>query len=44
MNSAGGFLIEHELLVPCIERIDGDIDSVMGMPLKVLRKLIDSCT
>ncbi len=41
MNTAGAFLIEHELLKPYIDRIDGSPDSVMGLPLELTTLLIE---
>lgn len=41
-SCAGGFQIENEYgeLNPYIKKIDGDIDSVKGLPLKLLNELI----
>jgi septum formation protein len=41
MNAAGGFIIEHPLLKPYIQQIEGDIDSITGLPLKLTEKLIE---
>jgi septum formation protein len=40
---AGGFQIEgdNDMLSPYIESIDGAIDSIKGMPLELLKKLLD---
>lgn len=40
LNTAGGFLVEHPLLQPYIEKIEGDIKSITGLPLKLTQKLI----
>lgn len=37
---AGGFSPNHELVKPYIRRIEGTLDSVMGLPLKLLEELI----
>lgn len=41
MNAAGGFIVEDKRLIPYIMRIDGEIDAVTGLPVKILGKLID---
>ena len=38
---AGGLMIEHPKVEPFIERIEGTIDSVMGLSEALLRKLLD---
>lgn len=40
-HAAGGFIVEHPLVEPYVERIDGDINSVTGLPLEVTLKLIE---
>lgn len=40
MNSAGGFLIEDEDLNGLIKGIDRPVDSVMGMPVDLTKRLI----
>ena len=44
MSHAGGFGIEHELIRPYIERIDGSADSIRGMPVTLTRRLIEEVT
>ncbi len=41
MHAAGGFIIEHPLLKPYVERIEGDPDSVTGLPLKLVEELME---
>jgi septum formation protein len=41
LESAGAFLIEHPLIQPYIDHIEGTRDSVMGLPLELTFKLID---
>lgn len=38
---AGGFAVEHPLMSPFVERIDGTIDSVLGMPMALAERLLD---
>jgi septum formation protein len=40
MQSAGGFIVEDEDLNPLVKGIDRPVDSVMGLPVDLLRKLI----
>ena len=40
-HSSGGFITEDPLLNPFIDRIDGTIDSIMGMPKNMTRKMIE---
>jgi len=40
LSKAGGFCIESVILAPYIARIEGAKDSVLGMPLNLLEKLI----
>ncbi len=37
---AGGLAVEHSLLTPYINRIDGEFESVMGLPKKLTEELI----
>lgn len=37
---AGGLAIEHSLLTPYINRIEGEFESVMGLPKKLTEELI----
>ena len=41
MWCAGGFMVEHELLKPFIDSMEGSIDSVMGLPKKLTKELIE---
>ena len=43
-HCAGGLMIEHVLLQPYIERIDGTLDSVMGLPKSLVTQLISQLT
>ncbi len=44
MNCAGGLMVEHPLLQPYIDRIEGDQDSVMGLSCTLLLELLsDIC-
>ena len=43
-SSAGGFRIEDEDLNPLILRIDGSIDSVLGLPLDASVRIIQFVT
>lgn len=40
LNAAGGFIIEHPLLEPYIERIEGEVFSVAGLPLSMVEELM----
>ncbi len=40
-HCAGGFAIEHPLMSPFVDRIDGTIDSVLGMPMALVERLLD---
>lgn len=43
MHAAGGLIVEHPLVTPCVERIEGTIDSVQGMgKMLILRLLMDA--
>ncbi|XP_026392662.1 maf-like protein DDB_G0281937 isoform X3 [Papaver somniferum] len=37
---AGGLIIEHPLILPFIEKVEGTTDSVMGLPKALTEKLI----
>lgn len=39
-HTAGGFLIEDPLFAPYIETIEGEMESVMGMPIALTRRLL----
>lgn len=40
MYAAGGFIVQDPLLVPFINHIDGAIDTVIGLPLRLTKKLL----
>lgn len=40
MHTAGGFTLEHPLLKPYIQKFEGDEDSIIGLPIKLTKKLI----
>ena len=40
-SSAGGFRVEDEDLTPLIRRVDGSVDSVMGLPVDMTVALIE---
>ena len=39
-SQAGGFAVEHELLASYIDRVEGEIDSTQGLPIKLMKELI----
>ncbi|MFH1181320.1 MAG: Maf family nucleotide pyrophosphatase [bacterium] len=39
-SCAGGFCVLHPLFKDCIEKIEGDIDSVAGLPKELTRRLL----
>jgi septum formation protein len=41
LHIGGGFLIEDPILLQHVKKIDGDIKSVMAMPPKLLKKLLE---
>ncbi len=41
INCAGGFNVDHPLLGKYFERIEGDEDSVQGLPMKLVEKLLE---
>jgi len=41
LTKSGGFAIESPILHPYITKVEGEIDSVMGMPITLLQLLID---
>lgn len=41
LTKSGGFAIESPILKPYITQVEGEIDSVMGMPIKLLKSLIE---
>lgn len=40
MFGAGGLIVEETLIEPYIERIEGDMDSVIGLPMQLVKRLI----
>ena len=41
LSLAGGFTTDNPVLLPYIDRIEGDEDSVIGLPMKLVEKLLD---
>lgn len=37
---AGGLMVEHELVAPHVVRMDGSLDSVMGLDKRLLLRLL----
>lgn len=44
MRAAGGFIVEHPLLAPFVDHIEGTLDSITGLPLQKTQKLIKEVT
>ena len=44
LHCAGGLMIEHPLIQPYIESIEGSIDSVMGLSKALVQKLVSEVT
>ncbi|KAI9002727.1 inosine triphosphate pyrophosphatase-like protein [Gaertneriomyces semiglobifer] len=44
MWCCGGFLIDDPIIYPYLARRDGDEDSIIGMPVKLLRKLLEEAS
>lgn len=42
MQCAGGLMIEHPKIQGYIDKVDGSIDSVMGLSLSLLKRLLES--
>ena len=40
-DKAGGYGIQDEMLAPLVERIDGDLDNVIGLPTQLLSKILE---
>ncbi|XP_016460734.1 uncharacterized protein LOC107784166 isoform X2 [Nicotiana tabacum] len=40
LYAAGGLIIEHPLILPCIKEVVGSTDSVMGLPKALTERLI----
>lgn len=40
-NRAGGFAIQDPFLQPSIEKIEGTVDSIIGLPKELTRRLIE---
>ena len=41
LQCAGGLMVEHPLVEPFIARIDGSMDSVMGLSKALVLKLLE---
>ncbi len=41
VQCAGGLMIEHPLLQPYIDHIEGTVDSVMGLSIPLLESMFD---
>jgi septum formation protein len=39
-HCAGGFAVEHPLMEPLVEKIDGELESIMGMPIALTCRLL----
>jgi septum formation protein len=44
LQCAGGLMVEHALVQPHVNRIEGSRDSLMGLSISLLQSLIDSLT
>lgn len=42
LQCAGGLMVEHALVQPHVARIEGSMDSVMGLSIALLRSLLES--
>lgn len=40
MERAGGFGVQHPLMRPYVDKIEGDEESIVGLPTKLLKKLL----
>lgn len=40
LNAAGGFIIDDPLIMPFVKKIEGEIESVIGLPLQLTEKLL----
>jgi len=40
MNAAGAFKVEHPMLEPYVDHIEGTVESVMGLPIELTKKLM----
>lgn len=40
LNRAGGFVINHPLVTPFIERVHGEVESIIGLPKALTQKLL----
>lgn len=43
-HAAGGFIIEHPLMRRYVDNIEGSLDSITGLPLQLMEKLIEEVT
>ncbi|KAI9144653.1 inosine triphosphate pyrophosphatase-like protein [Paraphysoderma sedebokerense] len=44
MHCCGGFMIDDPILYPYLGRREGDEDSIIGMPLKLTRRLLEEAS
>jgi septum formation protein len=44
MNCAGGFMIDHPLLQPYLDRRQGETESIIGLPRTLLHQLLAKAT
>lgn len=40
LSLAGGFTVNNPILMPYIDKIEGDEDSIIGLPMKLVKKLL----
>ncbi len=40
LRAAGGFIVDDPLIAPYVERIEGEMESVIGLPLALTKRLI----
>lgn len=40
-NWAGGIAVEHPLIEPCVTKIEGEVDSITGLPLTLAKQLLE---
>lgn len=39
-SNAGAFALEHDIIKPFIDRIEGTLDSIQGLPIKLMEELM----
>ena len=39
-DKAGGYGIQDEMLAPIVESVDGELDNVIGLPIKLIAKIL----